>query len=109
MKGTEKAFAEVQPISLKLVLVTVWSSGGGRGLFGEDDSHPTDLVGRRIRESRDWEAAILAQPQHGNSLSVPFSEFLLIFIKVLATLKGWVGNLWLYGFRETLAGVMNIW
>lgn len=60
MKGTEKAFAVVQPISLKLVLVSVWPLGEGRGLFGGDYSHPTDLVGRRIFESRDWEAAILA-------------------------------------------------
>ena len=77
-------------MSLILVLVTMWSSGGGRRCFGGDDFYPADLEGRRICVSREWEAAVLAEQQHGDNLSGPFSDYLLVSVKMLITLKGWI-------------------
>lgn len=39
---------------------------------------------------REWEAAVLAKPWHGDNVSGPFSEYLLVSVKMLVTLKGWL-------------------
>lgn len=38
--------------------------------------------------SREWKAAVLAKPWHGDNLSGPFSEYRLFSVKMLVTLKG---------------------
>lgn len=90
MKGTDKAFAKAHPVTLILILVMVQSLGGGSGYFDGDDFCSTDLEERRICVTREWEAAVLAEPWHGDNLSGPFSEYLLVSIKMLITFKRWI-------------------
>lgn len=40
--------------------------------------------------SRESEAAVFAEPQQGDNLSGPFSEYLLVSVKMLVSLKGWI-------------------